>query len=73
MLLIHRGSVRHAALPITSGTRHNMIIWLFGEGGHVRVAPYGEGERLAVEQRWDRHVPKNKEEEKKKGEWRPEL
>ena len=72
MLLIHRGSVRHAALPITSGTRHNMIIWLFGEGGQVRVAPYDEGERLAVEQRWDRHVPKNKE-EKKKGEWRPEL
>ena len=71
MLLIHRGSVRHAALPITSGTRHNMIIWLFGEDGHVRVAPYAEEERLTVEQRWGRHVPKNKE--KKSDDWKPEL
>jgi len=54
MMLIHRGSVRHAALPITSGTRHNLVIWLFGEDGTVRFAPYGEDERLSVEQRWGR-------------------
>ena len=71
MLLIHRGSVRHAALPITSGTRHNMIIWLFGEDGFVRVAPYDKEERLTVEQRWGRHVPKNKN--KENDDWKPEL
>jgi predicted 2-oxoglutarate/Fe(II)-dependent dioxygenase YbiX len=54
MMLIHRGSVRHAALPITSGTRHNLVIWLFGEDGAVRIAPYDEDERLSVEQRWAR-------------------
>jgi len=72
MMLIHRGSVRHAALPIRSGTRHNMIIWLFGEDGRVRVAPYNEHERLTVEQRWGRlhHAAVKKNDD---GQWKPDL
>uniref|UniRef100_A0A7S0FLZ6 Fe2OG dioxygenase domain-containing protein n=1 Tax=Minutocellus polymorphus TaxID=265543 RepID=A0A7S0FLZ6_9STRA len=71
MLLIHRGSVRHAALPISSGTRHNIIIWLFGEDGQVRVAPYDEEDRLAVEQRWGRNVREIEIDRHDK--WKPEL
>jgi hypothetical protein len=40
MALIHLGQVRHAARPITKGERQNLVIWLFGEGGYVRIAPY---------------------------------
>ena len=28
---IHRGSVAHASQPITSGTRSNMVLWLYGD------------------------------------------
>ncbi|EAQ65853.1 hypothetical protein MED121_01540 [Marinomonas sp. MED121] len=30
--MIHRGNVAHAALPITSGERSNMVLWLYGNG-----------------------------------------
>ncbi len=29
--LIHRGNVLHTAQPITSGTRSNMVLWLYGK------------------------------------------
>jgi len=29
--IIHRGSVAHAAQPITSGVRTNLVLWLYGE------------------------------------------
>ncbi|OEE63695.1 2OG-Fe(II) oxygenase [Enterovibrio norvegicus] len=29
--MIHRGSVPHAAHPITSGTRTNLVFWLYGD------------------------------------------
>ena len=35
-----------------SGERVNMIVWLFGEHGVVRVAPHEEQERLLAHQRW---------------------
>ena len=60
MMLIHRGSLRHATLPITEGTRYNLVVWLFGEGGSVRVSPYADGERLNLEQRWERPDSKTK-------------
>ena len=69
-LLIHRGSVRHAALPIRSGSRQNLIIWLFGEDGQVRVAPYNEKDRLTVEQRWGKEMENNDHDDDK---WKPEL
>lgn len=33
--VIHRGNVPHAAQPITSGERANMVLWLYGERGFV--------------------------------------
>lgn len=60
MMLIHRGSLRHATLPITEGTRYNLVVWLFGEGGSVRISPYADGERLNLEQRWERPDSKTK-------------
>lgn len=29
--MIHRGNVAHAAQPITSGERSNMVLWLYGD------------------------------------------
>jgi len=52
MALLHRGALRHAALPIKGGTRQNLVIWLFGKGGDVRIAPYAEEEQLSVTERW---------------------
>lgn len=36
--VIHRGSVPHAAQPITSGERTNFVLWLYGNNGQV---PFG--------------------------------
>ena len=33
--MIHRGQVPHAAQPITSGERTNVVLWLFGDNGRV--------------------------------------
>lgn len=52
MAVLHRGLVRHAALPIQTGERHNLVIWVFGEGGYVRFGEYPEKERLTVKERW---------------------
>jgi len=52
MALLHRGMHRHSALPLNEGQRHNMVFWLFGENGYVRIAKYDDDERLNLEQRW---------------------
>jgi hypothetical protein len=53
MALLHRGMTRHASLPIEGeGERTNMIVWLFGDNGYVRIAPYEPQERLSRQQRW---------------------
>lgn len=31
--MLHRGHIPHAAQPITSGERTNLVLWLMGEGG----------------------------------------
>ena len=54
MALLHEGRLRHAARPIREGARHNLIVWLFGKGGDVRVATYPEDERLTAAARWGR-------------------
>ena len=33
----HKGSLRHAAMPIEAGERQNLIVWLFGDGGEARA------------------------------------
>jgi len=57
--LIHLGAHRHGSLPINSSSgadgeskRHNLIIWLFGKDGDVRVSPYKKNSQMNVIQRW---------------------
>ncbi|CAB9526921.1 Inherit from bactNOG: 2og-fe(ii) oxygenase [Seminavis robusta] len=52
MAVLHRGLIRHAALPIEEGERHNLVIWLFGQHGYVRFGEYPKLERLTVAERW---------------------
>ena len=42
--LIHLGQHVHGALPLTSGERLNIITWMYGQDGYVRIAPYTENE-----------------------------
>lgn len=38
--VLHRGLIRHGAYPIAANSeRHNMVVWLFGDGGYVRALP----------------------------------
>ena len=58
MALFHRGMTRHASLPLCGeGERINMIVWLYGRNGYVRIAPYEPQERLSREQRWSKMKP----------------
>ena len=59
MALIHLGAHRHGSLPISasskkneSGKRFNLIIWLFGKDGDVRIAPYDKVDQINVVERW---------------------
>jgi hypothetical protein len=52
MSLVHRGMLRHGAMPISSGQRHNLVIWLYGKDGSVRFAPYQAHEQLSRKERW---------------------
>jgi hypothetical protein len=54
MAILHRGITRHAALPIQDGERTNMVVWLFGEDGYVRTAPYKKQEQLSQQERWQK-------------------
>ena len=37
--LLHLGGHFHAARELTRGERINLILWCYGEGGVVRIAP----------------------------------
>lgn len=54
--MIHRGSVAHAAQPITSGERSNIVLWLYGNGMQI---PTNNDKKIKVdaEKRWT--VPTN--------------
>lgn len=60
MAVIHLGAHRHGSIAIlpdennvnTSATRYNLVIWLFGEDGDVRIAPYSKEEQMNVVERW---------------------
>lgn len=56
MAVLHRGILRHAAQPIVHGERTNMVVWLFGQHGYVRIAPYDEHERMTPRERWSKPV-----------------
>jgi hypothetical protein len=57
--IIHLGAHRHGSVPISasssnssSGRRYNLVIWLFGKDGDVRIAPYPKEEQMSIVQRW---------------------
>jgi hypothetical protein len=61
MAIIHLGAHRHGSLPISTphgekgtdnGKRYNLVIWLFGADGDVRIAPYEKEDQMNVMQRW---------------------
>lgn len=60
MAIIHLGAHRHGSLPISTsaktnndgGKRFNLVIWLFGKDGDVRIAPYEKEEQMNVRERW---------------------
>ena len=37
--LLHLGGHYHAARELTRGERVNLVLWCYGEGGVVRIAP----------------------------------
>jgi len=51
--VLHLGGQFHSALRIKSGERVNLVLWMFGEHGVVRIAPYEERERLTMMDRWN--------------------
>ncbi len=53
MAMIHKGTVAHAARPITSGKRTNFVLWLYGDRmqlprGHVPQASLSAKERWSL-------------------------
>ncbi|KAL7560696.1 hypothetical protein ACA910_021430 [Epithemia clementina (nom. ined.)] len=64
MAVLHRGITRHAALPITKGERTNLIVWMYGKDGYVRIAPYDDPtEQLSSVHRWTKVNNKNNKNE----------
>jgi hypothetical protein len=61
--LLHLGMTRHASLPIQGGSRINMVVWLYGQDGTVRIAPYEPHERLTSKQRWSVLNDKNEKQD----------
>lgn len=51
-LLLYRGMIRYGDVPIASGQRHNLVIWLYGKDGSVRFALYDPHEQRSRGQRW---------------------
>jgi hypothetical protein len=45
--LLHLGQHLHQATPITAGVRENLIMWMTGTGGWVRVRPYAYNNHTA--------------------------
>lgn len=52
MAVLHRGMTRHGAYPIQGGERTNLVVWLFGPHGYVRIKPYAKSEQMTRNERW---------------------
>jgi len=50
--MLHRGAVPHAAQPIKSGQRTNMVLWLYGDRMQVPAPNLSPSQVLTAEQRW---------------------
>jgi len=51
MAILHRGQHRHEALMLEHGERVNLVLWLFGEDGYVRITDYDEA--LSRDEIWN--------------------
>ena len=49
--IFHRGRALHEAHPITSGSRTNLVLWLYGDNGQI-PAPQFDGPAKTAAQRW---------------------
>lgn len=49
--MFHRGSVAHAAQPITNGTRSNFVLWLYGNRGQIPMRN-AVAKEVTADQRW---------------------
>lgn len=49
--MIHRGNVPHSALPITSGERTNLVLWLYGDSGQTPTGAQSSA-KVDAKQRW---------------------
>ena len=56
--VMHRGATMHAALPIESGQRTNMVLWLYGKHGQTSTYPHG-GPNLSPRARWTKPEASN--------------
>lgn len=52
--IMHLGAIPHAALPIESGERSNMVLWLHGKNGRASYMPYDKEEQMSREERWSK-------------------
>jgi hypothetical protein len=59
MAIIHLGAHRHGSIAISStenkdqrSARYNLVIWLFGEHGDIRITPYPKEEQMNAVERW---------------------
>lgn len=65
--VMHLGKSLHAALPIESGTRSNLVVWTMGQGGHRAYGStsplsnedgcYAPEYQLSPKQRWTKPEP----------------
>ena len=55
--MIHRGNVAHAAQPITSGERSNMVLWLYGNSMQVPQASK-QTNTIDAAKRWTTSIEK---------------
>ena len=54
--ILHKGSVPHATQPILSGSRSNMVLWLYGERMQIPMAHQAQTLPLDAAERWQ--IPK---------------
>jgi hypothetical protein len=40
--VLHLGQIRHGTMPLTKGERTNLVIWVYGPHGFVRIRPYDD-------------------------------
>jgi hypothetical protein len=44
--VLHLGQIRHGTMPLTKGERTNLVIWVYGQHGYVRIRPYDKSDEV---------------------------